>query len=104
MVQFAIMEFKYGDQYQGEMMFESILYSYPTKVNVWNTYVDQLVKKGNIDFARRVLEKAIYQSMSLTKKRSLFRKFMDFEKAHGNEETLQQVKDALMEYVKRVKE
>lgn len=103
LVQFAIMEFKYGEQSQGEVLFETILSSYPGRVDVWNSYVDQLVKKSCIDLARRVLERATAQRLSLMKMRSLFKKFRDFEKAHGTEETLQQVKDALSEYVARVK-
>lgn len=103
LVQFAIMEFKYGEQNQGEVLFETILSSYPGRVDVWNSYVDQLVKKQCIDSARRVLERATTQRLSLMKMRSLFKKFRDFEKLHGTEESLQQVKDALVEYVARVK-
>lgn len=103
LVQFAIMEFKYGEQCQGEVLFETILSSYPGRVDVWNSYVDQLVKKGCIDSARRVLERATSQRLNLVKMRSLFKKFRDFEKTHGTEETLQQIKDALTEYVARFK-
>lgn len=103
LVQFAIMEFKYGEQNQGEVLFETILSSYASRVDVWSSYVDQLVKKGCIDSARRVLERATAQKLSLMKMRSLFKKFRDFEKAHGTEESLQQVKEALTEYVARVK-
>lgn len=103
LVQFAILEFKCGEQNEGEVLFETILSSYPGRIDVWNSYVDQLVKKGCIDLARRVLERATSQRLNLVKMRSLFKKFSDFEKAHGTEETLQQVKDALTEYVARVK-
>lgn len=102
MVQFAIMEFKYGEQNQGEVLFETILSSYPERVDVWSSYVDQLVKKGCIDLARHVLERATSQRLNMVKMRSIFKKFRDFEKVHGTEETLQQVKDALNDYVTRV--
>lgn len=52
LVQFAIFEFKYGEQSQGEVLFETILESYPGRVDVWCSYVDQLTKKGSIDLAR----------------------------------------------------
>lgn len=52
LVQFAILEFNLGEVEQGEVLFETILTSYVKRVDVWCTYVDQLVKKGNIDSAR----------------------------------------------------
>lgn len=51
-VKFAIMEFNYGEDNQAEALFETILQSNPGKVDVWCTYVDQLVKKNKIDIAR----------------------------------------------------
>lgn len=51
-VQFAISEFKNGEQSRGEALFETILDSYPGRIDVWSSYVDQLVKKGSIDLAR----------------------------------------------------
>ncbi|XP_018325003.1 protein RRP5 homolog [Agrilus planipennis] len=53
---FAIMEFNYGEPEQGEALFETIIQSVPQRVDVWCTYVDQLVKQNKIDLARRVLD------------------------------------------------
>lgn len=46
------MEFNDGEDYQAEALFETILQSNPKRVDVWSTYVDQLVKKNKIDIAR----------------------------------------------------
>lgn len=52
MVQFGIMEFNLGEAEFGESLFETILQTDPKRVDVWCTYVDQLVKKEKIDLAR----------------------------------------------------
>lgn len=46
------MEFDYGEEYQAEALFETILQSAPKRVDVWSTYVDQLIKRDKIDIAR----------------------------------------------------
>ena len=36
-------------------MFESLLSSYPKRVDLWSVYVDMTLKKGDLDSARCVL-------------------------------------------------
>lgn len=52
LVQYAIMEFVHGESNQGEALFETILQADPKRVDIWCTYVDQLIKKDKIDVAR----------------------------------------------------
>ncbi|GJQ69746.1 hypothetical protein Trydic_g10963 [Trypoxylus dichotomus] len=61
-VQFAIMEFTCGEEYQAEALFETVLQLNPKRVDVWTSYVDQLVKKNKIEVARRVLERASFEA------------------------------------------
>lgn len=51
-VQFGIMEFNLGEEHHAEALFETIIQSNPKRVDVWCTYVDQLIKKDKIDIAR----------------------------------------------------
>ncbi|VEN41077.1 unnamed protein product [Callosobruchus maculatus] len=100
-VRFAILEFKHGEEEHGAAIFETILSSEPRKVNIWTTYVDQLVKKGKIDQARRVLERSICQKLPLKSMKTLFLKFRTFEEQHGTEEAVEAVKIKAKEYVTR---
>ncbi|CAH1110436.1 unnamed protein product [Psylliodes chrysocephalus] len=101
-VKFAIMEFKFGDANHGAAIFETILSSYPRIVTIWTTYVDQLVKKDNIDQARQVLERSVCQRLPLKNMKTLFMKFRMFEEQHGTPETVEAVKEKAKEYVARV--
>ncbi|XP_076269943.1 ribosomal RNA Processing 5 isoform X1 [Rhynchophorus ferrugineus] len=97
-VQFAVMEFKFGEEEQACAIFESILTTDPKKINILFTYVDQLVKKGQIEQARQVLERSVLQKLPLRSMHSIFMKFKKFEQEHGTEETLENVKIKAQEY------
>jgi len=49
---FAMMEAKFGEMERALALFDSILVSYPQRVDVWSVCVDQLCKAGMIDQAR----------------------------------------------------
>lgn len=53
---FALLENKHGSREQAQSLFENLLTSYPQRVDIWNIYVDMLVKSDCIDLARFVLE------------------------------------------------
>lgn len=46
------MEFNAGENSHAESLFETILQNYPGRVDVWCTYVDQLIKINKIELAR----------------------------------------------------
>ncbi|XP_030753555.1 protein RRP5 homolog [Sitophilus oryzae] len=98
-VRFAILEFKYGEVDQACAIFESILTTDPRKVNIWITYVDQLIKKNHIEQARQVLERAALQKLPLRSMKSLFMKFRKFEEEYGTPESVNVVKDRVQEYI-----
>ncbi|CAG9854962.1 unnamed protein product [Phyllotreta striolata] len=101
-VKFAIMEFKLGDPDHGAAIFETILSSDPKKVTVWTTYVDQLVKKNNIEQARQVLERSVCHRLPLKSMKTLFMKYRMFEEQHGTEQSVELVKEKAKEYVSKV--
>ncbi len=49
---FAQYEFKFGDSERGRTMFESLLSSYPKRVDLWSVYIDMMSKTGNISAIR----------------------------------------------------
>lgn len=97
-VKFAIFEFTYGFVNQGQSLFETIVQSDPKRVSVWSTYIDQLVKKNEIDLARRVLDRAVGNKIPFKKMKTLFKKYYQFEKEHGDAERQAYVEKLAREY------
>ncbi|CAD1477458.1 unnamed protein product, partial [Heterotrigona itama] len=98
---FAIMENKLGDKERAQTLFEQILSSYPKRVDIWSCYVDSLVKSDNIDIARKVLERAVVQTLPPRKMKTLFKKYINFEERHGTEEDVARVQQMAIEYVEK---
>ncbi|KAK4880366.1 hypothetical protein RN001_008512 [Aquatica leii] len=98
-VQFAIMEFNYGERHHAEALFETILQLNPKRVDVWSTYVDQMIKKENIEGARRILERAVSQSIPAKKMKTLFKKYKELEIKYGDEESVAHVIDLARQYL-----
>lgn len=105
---FAQMEFQYGDSERGKTMFESILSSYPKRIDLWSVYIDMLIKyqlkdaKNNdesIEAIRNVLERAIALHLPAKKMQTVFRKYLNFEVKYGNESTVARVRQKAHEYV-----
>ena len=49
---FAQYEFRYGEPERGRTMFESLLSSYPRRVDLWSVYVDMLTRLGDKEKVR----------------------------------------------------
>ncbi|KAI4492504.1 hypothetical protein M0804_002295 [Polistes exclamans] len=99
MVRFANLENQFGEKERSQTLFEQILSSYPKRVDIWSSYVDSLVKSGEIDIARKVLERAIVQNLPPRKMKTLFKKFISFEEKHGTSEDVQRVQRVATEYI-----
>ncbi|XP_015588888.1 protein RRP5 homolog [Cephus cinctus] len=99
MVKFAQLENKFGDKERSQTLFEQVLSSYPKRVDVWSSYVDSLIKSGDIDIARKILERAVVQTLPARKMKSLFKKFVSFEEQHGTPERVSHVQQLAVNYV-----
>lgn len=64
----ALLEFKHGDAERGKTLFEGILSRAPRRLDVWNVYIDQVAKGGDIGGVRGLVERALEQK--LTQKRA----------------------------------
>jgi len=49
---FAHLENRLGEPERAQTLMEHILTSYPKRVDVWSSYVDMLVKNGQLESAR----------------------------------------------------
>jgi rRNA biogenesis protein RRP5 len=63
--------------------------------------VDQEVKKGDIDRARALLERGTALSLPAKKMKAIFKKYLEVEKEHGDEESVERVKAKAFDFVER---
>ncbi|KAK4313675.1 hypothetical protein Pmani_014964 [Petrolisthes manimaculis] len=96
---FGQLEFRFGEAERGRTMFESLLSSYPKRIDIWNVYVDLLTKHKDIEGARNILERMTGLKLRLRKMRAVFKKFLAFEKEHGSSQSVEMVKKRVEEFV-----
>lgn len=97
----ACLEFKSGDAERGRDVFERILSNFPKRLDVWTLYVDQLASAGDIEGGRGVLNRAAALRLGAAKMRTVFKKFLAFEKTHGSEADVEKVKTKAAEFVEK---
>lgn len=49
---FALLENKFGFSEEAQTLFEHILTTYPARIDIWNCYIDMLIKSNSIQIAR----------------------------------------------------
>ncbi|XP_078485324.1 protein RRP5 homolog [Ciona intestinalis] len=101
---FAQMEFTFGEAERGRTMFENILENYRKRTDIWSMYVDALVKVGMYDAARDVFTRVTSLSLSSKKMKSFYRRFVDFETKHGNDDDAKIVKEKALKYAESLVE
>ncbi|GJP36935.1 hypothetical protein CLOM_g21396 [Closterium sp. NIES-68] len=99
--QAALMEYRMGSQERGRTLFESILRNFPKRTDLWITYIDQEVRVGDMAAVRRLFERVVSLDLPPKKMKSLLKKYLDFETAHGTQEQVAHVKARAVEYVQR---
>ncbi|KAJ3411723.1 hypothetical protein HDV05_001783 [Chytridiales sp. JEL 0842] len=101
---FAQMEFRFGEPERGRTLFEGIVSHYPKRLDMWSIYLDMEAKYGDASNARHLFERAITLKLSSKKMKFLFKKYLEFEKKNGTPEGVEHVKEAAMEYVRKISE
>ncbi|OLL26878.1 rRNA biogenesis protein rrp5 [Neolecta irregularis DAH-3] len=96
---FAQLEFRSGDPERGRTIFEGLLSDHPKRLDLWNVLIDLETKQDNKDGVRRLFQRVLSLSLSSKNAKSLFKKWLAFEKRHGDERTVEDVKRRAIEYV-----
>lgn len=92
MVKFALMTSRYDLNDFAQTIFEKIISSYNKKLNIWFTYIDMMIKQGEIEIARSLFERLVIIKFPLKKLKSIYQKFIDFETKHGDSSNVSKVK------------
>jgi len=83
-------------------MFEGIVTNYPRRMDIWAVYMDSEVKHGSPQNARHLFERCLSQDEIRKKPRSMklvFRKYMEFEVAQGNQKKVDALRQRVEEYL-----
>lgn len=100
MEQFAILEFKKGDAERGRTLFEGLLSSYPKRLDLWMVLIDQeSSQSGSQQVIRKLFDRVMGTKMSMKKAKSVFKKWLAYEKEHGTDADVENVKARAVEYV-----
>eukprot|EP01096_Ripella_sp_DP13-Kostka_P002736 TRINITY_DN1372_c0_g1_i5.p1 TRINITY_DN1372_c0_g1~~TRINITY_DN1372_c0_g1_i5.p1 ORF type:complete len:734 (-),score=465.38 TRINITY_DN1372_c0_g1_i5:155-2356(-) len=98
---FASMEYQAGNIEVGRTLMEGILSNYPKRNDLWAVYVDMETAHGkSTQFVRSIFERAATLNLSSKKMKSIFKKYLQFEKTHGNADTIQHVKQQALSYLR----
>ncbi|XP_066549502.1 protein RRP5 homolog [Amia ocellicauda] len=96
---FAQLEFQNGSVERGKSMFESMLSNYPKRTDLWSVYIDLMIKHGSQKDIRNIFDRVIHLSLSAKRIKFFFKRYLDYEKKHGSDESVQAVKEKALEYV-----
>ncbi|KAG8435325.1 hypothetical protein GDO86_013327 [Hymenochirus boettgeri] len=96
---FAQLEFQLGDPERAKALFESTLSSYTKRTDLWSVYIDMMMKYGSQKEVRDIFERVIHLSLAAKRIKFFFKRYLEYEKKHGTEETIQAVKEKALEYV-----
>ncbi|BFZ59560.1 rRNA bioproteinsis protein rrp5 [Saitoella coloradoensis] len=98
-LRFAQMEFKSGDAERGRTIFEGLLSSYPKRLDLWNILLDLEIALGETDAVRRLFNRVLALKLSSKKAKFIFKKWLGFEKEHGDDVSVTEVKERAAEWV-----
>lgn len=99
--QAALLEFKMGDVERGRSMFEGILASYPRRLDLWSVYLDQEIAQGDQQRIRALFERSTHLALPPKKMKFLFKRYLEYEKEHGDEKGVEHVKKKAMDFVEK---
>merc|ERR1712060_485126 len=91
----AMLEYAHGSAERGRSIFEGLLDSYPKRTDLWSVYLDAHIKaytppkmaEADLSEVRSLMERCCTLSLKAMKMRFFFKRWLDFEKRWGDEES-----------------
>ena len=97
----ALLEFRVGSAERGRGILEGLLRNYPKRLDLWSVYIDQEVKAGDERRIRALFERATSLQLPAKKMKFLFKRYLEYEREHGDENTVAHVKQRAMDFVEK---
>lgn len=92
--------FENGELEKARTIFEGILANYPKRMDLWNVYLDKEIKFGaSAALVRSLFARLLAMDFSAKKMKFLFKKFLQFEHEHGDDESVEHVKQLAKNFV-----
>ncbi|CAH2044792.1 unnamed protein product, partial [Iphiclides podalirius] len=101
LVRFARLERESGAGERAEALLEHVLAAYPQRVDVCSVYADLLLKGGDVERLRQVMDRMTSQKMPARKMKVLYKKWIEVEEKIGDQEQIEKIKKSAMEYVEK---
>ena len=95
----ALCYYRHGFNEQARHMFESVLKSYPKRTDLWTVYLDQEIKLRDQVRVRNLFERIIHMQIPAKRMKVIFKKYMDYEVEHGDNNTIEEVKKKALDFV-----
>ncbi|KAH3669200.1 hypothetical protein WICMUC_005039 [Wickerhamomyces mucosus] len=99
---FAQLEFVKGDAEQGRTLFEGLISDVPKRIDIWNVYIDQEIKKDEKKKVEELFERVFTKKITRKQAKFFFGKWLSFEEAKGDTKGADHVKAKAQEYVQKV--
>lgn len=96
---FAQTEYKQGDPNRGSTMFENVLTTYPHRLDLWAVYLDKTIALNDHQQSRLLLDRMVGLKLPIKKMRFFFKRYIDFETAHGDEAKLNSIREKAQNYL-----
>lgn len=96
---YALGEFEVGSPDRARVVFESLLSSYPQRIDLWHVYIDKEIKLRDFDKARGLFDRLITLKTTSHNLKNIFKKYLNFEMNFGNATSQDLVKQKAREYV-----
>ena len=118
-----MLEFRLGEAERGKTIYEGLVDKYPKKLNLWNAYIDQIGKQGDIQgvryvfavafqfrmqssftvwlFHRNLVDRALDQKLNVHKAKFLFKKLLSLETRIGDAAGQERAKEKARDWVSK---
>ncbi|AMD18548.1 HBL354Wp [Eremothecium sinecaudum] len=98
---FAQLEYAKGSVEQGRSLFEGLLADAPKRIDLWNVYIDQEIKKGDKKITEALFERVMTKKITRKQAKFFFNKWLHFEEQQDDQRAVEYVKAKAAEYVQK---
>lgn len=103
----AILEYNHGSAERGKSIFEGLLDSFPKRTDLWAVYLDAHIRAHtppqvsapDLNEIRGLFERCSTMVLKATKMKFFFKRWLDFEKRWGDEESQEKVRVKALAFV-----
>lgn len=100
LIQKAINEFKNGEHERGSTSFQQLVASHPKRTDIWIVYLDMMTKYcDEEDKTRALYNRVISQKIKPKSMKTIFVKYLNFEKSIGNASKINNVKKLASRFI-----